>query len=138
MIKKFLLGLVLWSFVLSAAAGQDTLLPLAARTTTTSSTTQVRAVETAAHFILHVTAASGTGGLTFSINATDFLGNNYTLLTAASAVTTTGTSVYKIGRGIGQISGGATADLLPDLYYITVTAGDSSSYTYSVTVNRDP
>lgn len=117
-------------------AGQDTLLASAARTATTSTVNQYRTTENAAHIIIVVTAA-GTGTLTPSINAIDALGNSYILLTG-TAITTTGTNVLKIGRAIGQVANAATQDLLPDIYNFTVTKSDSSSWTYSLTINRDP
>lgn len=117
-------------------AGQDVLLASAARTATVATATQYRTTENAAHIIINVTAVT-TCSIVPTLSAIDALGISYTLLTGA-AITSTGTTVLKIGRGIGQITSAAAADLLPDQYYLTMTAGNSNSCTYSVTINRDP
>lgn len=114
----------------------DTLLASAARTAQTDSADFYNPNWQGAIFLLNVTVASGTGGLTLRIATTDPVsGAVFLLNTAPTAVIATGLTAYAIFPGI---SGGgltqATSGGLPDSYRIRVQVGDASSYTYSVAV----
>ena len=105
------------------------------RTATWTSPTYESKTEAGILVALDVTAASGTGGLTLRINAHDLAGSTVIPLnTAPTAVTAIGTTSYAL-YPFGAISGAvtqSTSGYLPRQFSITVTAGDSSSYTYSV------
>ena len=105
------------------------------RTATWTSPTYLSKTEAGILVVLDVTSASGTGGLTLRINAQDSAGSvSVPLNSAPTAVTATGTTSYAV-YPFGAISGAltqSTSGYLPREFSITVTHGDSSSYTYSV------
>lgn len=115
---------------------QGTLLPSASRTSTTVSATQTNYNHGGILLTLNVTAASGTGGLIVRIYTIDPVsGATISLNAAPTAVTANGTTTYLLYPGalntnttVTQIGGGA----LPRTFYVQVTHGDASSYTYSV------
>lgn len=105
------------------------------KTATWTSPTCKAETEAGILVVLDVTAASGTGGLTLRINAHDLAGSVAVPLNSApTAVTGTGTTsyvLYPFGAVAGSVTQ-ATSFYLPRQFSITVTHGDSSSYTYSV------
>ena len=133
--KKILLGLILGMLLSAQAiAGQSTVLPVAVRTATTTSTDIFRTVETGAHFILNVTVVPGVDTLTMKIQGKDFLGNYYDLL-VGTASAASGIVVLKVSPAIGALANGAATDGLPDIYRVIVTHSAGTSFTYSVTEN---
>lgn len=112
------------------------LLASAARTATTSSADQINYNGRGVMVFLNVTVASGSGGLTLTITWKDSISANYVALNAApTAVTATGQFLYVLYPGIGTAAGGVTQNTsqgLPRTWRATVTHGDASSYTYSV------
>lgn len=120
---------------LSAFAAQDTLLPLAARTATTTTDNVYKTTEKSAHVIINVTAVPGGDTITPKIQAMDNLGNYYDLL-VGKAIVATGITVLKIAQGGAVIANGAAADFMPDVYRVVVTVSAASSFTYSVTINK--
>jgi hypothetical protein len=86
--------------------------------------------------ILNVTTASGTGGLQVQIQTYDFIGAVYKAInTAPTAVTTTGQYVYMLYPGVDSTNSNNAqnvSQVLPQQFRVSVTHGDSSSYTYSV------
>lgn len=116
-----------------------TLLASAARTATTASAAQTNLSGSAATAILNVTVASGTGGLKLQFQEQDPVSGNWVSVnTAPAAITATGTFLYQIGAGVGAGSSpNSNASQFCTLalstpWRVQVTAGDSSSYTYSV------
>lgn len=137
MFRKLIAGAILLCPLISLQvfASQDILIPKAAYTTSQTSPVQVKTQEQVIHVIINVTSAPNSGTLTPTIFAQDALGNSYPLVIGA-AISTTGITVLKVGRGIGQITNQASADYVPDLYYVTVTASTANTATYGVTINR--
>lgn len=85
---------------------------------------------------LNVTAASGTGGLTLTVEGYDIASQSWFRMVAGSALITTGKRIYALGNGV---SAAAAADItaavaapVPESWRVTVTHGDASNYTYSV------
>lgn len=123
-----------------AAIDNGTLLPSAARTATVYSDTQrnlygARGVQ----IVLNVTAASGTGGLTLTIEQFDPASGVWFGITAAATAVTATTSTPKVytvyPNGTATASHNVTAltsTSISAIWRVKVTAGDSSSYTYSV------
>ncbi len=115
---------------------ERTLLASAARTATTSSADVTNFNGRGLQVLLNVTAASGTGGLTLTIQGKDPVSGNYYNLNAnPTAITATGLTVYEVYPGVGAAGGGVTqrtSASLPRTFRVTVTHGDASSYTYSV------
>ena len=105
------------------------------RTSTYTSPTFEADTEAGVLVSLNVTAASGTGGLQVRINSVDVAsGQVFALNAAPTAVTSTGLTVYSL-YPFGGVSGNitqSTSGYLPRKFSITVTHGDSSSYTYSL------
>ena len=87
---------------------------------------------------LNVTAASGTGGLTPQLLFKDPGSGNYdNVLGMGSAKTATGTFAYLIypSNSMTSDNGAAVNAILPRKFAIKISAGDSSSYTYSVSIS---
>jgi len=108
-----------------------------ARTATTNSGDQTNFNGRGVRIVLSVTAASGTGGLQVQIQGKDSIsGSYYQLNTTPAAVTATGTYVYDLyPAALDSAAGGITQKsqvLLPRTWRVNVVAGDSSSYTYSI------
>lgn len=86
--------------------------------------------------ILRVSAASGTGGLTVKIRATDLIsGEAVELLADAAPIIATGTFAFVLHPDRGAAAHGvriAVAGQIPRDWDVQVVHGDASSYTYSV------
>lgn len=115
-------------------AAQDVLLPSAVRTATNISGDIIRTTQKAVHIILVISAVPGTDTVTPKVQGKDALGNYYDVL-VGTAISTTGTTVLKLGLGGGVIASGAAADMIPDVYRVVLTHSAGSSFTYSVTQN---
>ncbi|MHB1701346.1 MAG: hypothetical protein ACYCSN_14640 [Acidobacteriaceae bacterium] len=108
---------------------QGTLLASAARTATTNSPTQTKYNGSAVVIFVNVTVVSGTGGITPKISSTDPVsGLSFDIWAASAAITTTGRNVYEV------FPAAVTANnlIVPRTWGFTMSASDSSSYTYSV------
>jgi len=87
---------------------------------------------------LNITAASGTGGLTPHLLMKDPASGNYDdAATLGSAKTAVGIYAYLIYPANGLISdnGAGVTAILPRTFAIKIVVGDSSSYTYSVSLS---
>lgn len=124
--------------VFVATNKEGTLLASAARTATATSATQKNFTARGVFIGIVVTAAT-TGGLTLRIRGLDPIsGDNYTL-GSYTQITTTGRYGFILypGAVTGALAGSGTVQtigtgFLPRQWYVDVTAGDSSSWTYSV------
>lgn len=118
---------------------QLTLSKSAARTTAQDFVPPNNLEATGVQVVLNVTVASGTGGLTISIEGQDPVSGAWFKLNAdPTAVTATGTYVYELVAGAGAASGGVTqrtGGVLPFNWRVHVAVGDASGYTYSVGAN---
>lgn len=116
--------------------GRRLLLASAARTATTSSPALRNRYHRGIHLVLDVTAASGTGGLTLKVQQVDRdTGKTVDLLVDGSAITATGTYGFQMALSEGAAGNGiraAASRALPTDWQVTVTHGDTSSYTYSL------
>jgi len=116
---------------------QGTLLASAARTNSIVSPQQTNYNARGVQITLNVTAASGTGGLTVIIRGYDPVASSqYTINALPTSITTTGVYVYEIYPGSSGAAASAiaqrTAGILPRTWSVTMSAGDASSYTYSI------
>jgi hypothetical protein len=87
---------------------------------------------------LNITAASGTGGLTPQLLFKDPGSGNYdNVLSMGSAKTGVGTYAYLVYPSNSMVSdnGAAVNSILPRKFAIKIGVGDSSSYTYSLSVS---
>ena len=119
---------------------QGQLLGSATRTATVSSDTQ-RVDETMnsdAQLVvfLNVSAASGTGGLTLTIEGLDPVSATWFRMLTGAGLITTGKRAYVLGPGSSATAAaditGAVPAPVPESWRVTVTHGDASNYTYSV------
>lgn len=132
MYKRILLCLSLSLFNFSTKAAQSLL--ISSGTTGTKCSADVyRTNELKAHFIIVVTGGSGT--LVPTIQGKDYV-NNYYVLLQGNTISGTGTTVLKIGLGLAVSPNNVTADYLPDVYRVCVTA--SGNLAYGVTLNMGP
>lgn len=107
------------------------LLASAARTATPTIADQFTEGAARCHVIVDVTAAAGTG-VTPKIQGKDAASGKYYDVLVGSVITTTGTSVLKVGPGLTASANAAASDFLPAVWRVVVTHSDSSSLTYSV------
>lgn len=136
LIKKLAIISVLAAAALcgNSHASMTTILPLAARTATTTSTDITKTTEVGAHFILNATVVPGVDTITMKVQGKDNLGNYYDLL-VGTASATTGIVVLKVSPSITPAANASANDMLPDIYRIIVTHSAGTSFTYSVTEN---
>ncbi|QQE80937.1 hypothetical protein [Alicyclobacillus sp. SO9] len=118
---------------------QGTLLASAARTSTTNSANVTNYNSRGVIVDLSVTNASGTGGLSVYVIGVDANGITYQISDSPTAVTASGVYAYEIYPGsTGSVPGGTqdlvkrTAGSIPRTFYVRVSHGDASSYTYSL------
>jgi hypothetical protein len=112
----------------------DTILALAARTATTTTSDIVKTTERAVTFLLNVTVVPGVETLTAKIQGKDNLGNYYDIV-VGTASAATGIVLLKAGLGIASVANVAIGDMLPDLYRVVITHSAAGSFTYSLTRN---
>lgn len=112
---------------------QIVILASAARTTTQTSADQLAEARHGLHLVVDVTSA-GTGSITPKIQGRDANGIYYDIL-VGSAITTTGTTVLKVGRGFTPSANAVATDGLPANWRVVVTANNANSMTYSVGAN---
>lgn len=118
---------------------QGTLLASAARTATATSPDQTNYNAKGVQVILAVSLASGTGGLSISIQGKDPVSNlYYTIASASTPITAIGQFGYEVypGSTTAGIAGNSitlrVSGLIPKTWRIICSAGDGTSYTYSV------
>lgn len=114
------------------------LLPSAARTSTTTSPTRLNPTNRAGHFILDVTAAPVSPSITVTIEAEDDLSSKFYPLLISNPITTVGTTVLKIGPGYVPVPGLTANDNLPLNIRAVVTHANADSITYSLNINLFP
>ena len=106
-----------------------------ARTTAQTSADQTGLYTTGINLVCNITAASGTGGLTFKLQGKDPLSGAYYDVGANLAIVTAGTVVVNVGEGIWNTTATTTSanvnQYMPYIWRIAVAVGDASSYTYS-------
>lgn len=112
------------------------LLASAARTVATTTAIQTDMLASAARFYLNITAASGTGGLTWQLLGYDPVSGVSAVLAAdTTAIIATGMYVFETGQFTQAAANNVrvhNATLLPWRWAINLAVGDASSYTYSL------
>lgn len=113
-----------------------TALSSAARTSNTLSSDITNFNHRGIVFFLNVTSASGTGGLQVGLQFKDVLSSTYrTVGGLPTAVIANGTTVIMYYPGVDAATTPSyyhQSILLPQVFRVSVTHGDASSYTYSV------
>lgn len=116
---------------------QKTLYASAARTATPTAVTVRTGRYRTAKLVLDITAGS-TLSITPKIEGVDSVsGKVFTLLTGAAA-TGVSTVVMTVGLGVTAASNVAANDALPDTIKVTVTHGNATSCTYTVSLHLIP
>jgi hypothetical protein len=118
---------------------QRVLLRSAARTATTATPQTEEYTMHGGRAYLAVSAASGTGGLTLQWRGYDKAsGNTAIIMLAPTAITGAGIYVYELLAGYSSaVEGDVKHSIsrgLPVQWDINIVHGDSSSYTYSLSV----
>lgn len=113
-------------------------LPSAARTSDTTSSVRLNPTNRAGHFIVNVTAVTGSAQITVQIEAEDDLSGVWYPLLISNPITTTGTTVLKIGPGYVPVPGLTAADNLPLNLRAFVDHLNADSITYSINANLFP
>ena len=107
----------------------------AARTTTATSDTFTNRSASRLHLVIDVTVTPGVDTVTPKIEGYDPIsGKYYTLLTGA-AISSTGTTILKIGPGLAASANVSAADFLPRAWRVVMTHSAATSFTYSVAAN---
>lgn len=108
----------------------------AARTVTTSSADLTLHDGKGITVTLDVTAQGGANTLTLTIDYKDSLSNKYINLLTSALVTAVSVNKYKVYPGLTASANLVVNDVVPRLYRVTVTVGDTVSATYSISVQR--
>lgn len=88
------------------------------------------------HVILDVSSLeAGSPSVTMNIQAHDPGSDSWYPLLIGLAVTTVGTNVYKVGRGLVGVANAAAADGLPRRWRVFVDHADAQDIEYSVGFN---
>jgi hypothetical protein len=117
------------------------LLGSAARTASTATSRQKDPSGQKLRLYLHVTTASGTGGLQPQVRAYDSTGAAVAITTGGTPVTAAGVYVYELALSVGAASGNvkeSVARVLPYEWDVQVVHGDGTSYTYSLDAEVAP
>lgn len=82
------------------------------------------------------TAETGSAEVTLSVVALDHLGGEFTVWTAAAAISATGKTSYAIGVGLDASAPGGFTDVenvpVPPTFKVKAAVADADSLTYSV------
>jgi len=117
------------------ANDNTTILVSQARTATENSRDILNRNAKGCHIILDVTSVTATPSIVVTIQGKDNLSGKYYTILSGSAVTGTGTTVYKIYPGITASANVSASDVLPGVWRVSVSHADTDSITYSVSAN---
>lgn len=117
-----------------AFAGMETLLSSGIRSASTNSSDIVKYKYRGAHIFAKISAASGTGTVTFRVQEKDIDGNYYDIVSSV-ATASTGTTVLKVYPGLTAAANTVANDVLGDIWRVAVFQSGVASHTYSVTAN---
>jgi hypothetical protein len=84
------------------------------------------------HVIIDVTAVTATPALTVRIQGKDPASGKYYDILVSTAIATAITTVLKVGPGLTAAANLVANDMIPAVWRVTVTHGDTDSATYSV------
>ena len=89
----------------------------------------------ALHLIIDVTAVASTPSVVPTIQGFDPTSGAYYDILVGNAITTTGTTVLKVGLSIAASANAAAQDLIPVQWRVKMTHADSDSITYTLAYN---
>lgn len=111
--------------------GDITILASEARTATVNGS-DCEGSASSAHIVIDVTAVTATPSVVFTIQGKDKVSGEYYTILASSAITTTGTTVLKVGAGLAASANSVANDVLPNIWRVIATHADADSIIYSV------
>jgi len=82
--------------------------------------------------VIDVTAIAATPSVVFTIQGYDPVSGKYFTILASAAITGTGTTVLRVYPGLTASPNVIANDVLPLVWRVIATHGDSDSITYSV------
>ena len=111
------------------------ILPSAARTAAQLSTAVgMERAESSAHIVIDVTAIVSSPILTPTIQGYDPTSDKWYNILVATPISAVGTTVLKVGPGLGAMVGATAADILPQQWRVSIAVANTNSATYSVGV----
>ena len=87
------------------------------------------------HVIIDVTAVTATPALTVKIQGKDPASGKWYDILVSTAIATVSTTVLKVGPALTAAANLVANDMIPSIWRVTVTHGDTDSATYSVGAN---
>lgn len=87
------------------------------------------------HVIIDVTAVTATPALTVKIQGKDPLSGKYYDILVSATIATVSTTVLKVGPGLPVTANLSANDMVPSIWRVIVTHGDTDSATYSIGAN---
>jgi hypothetical protein len=106
--------------------------PLAARTAATASPDIRNDSGTGLIVVIDVTAKGSAPSVTFTVQGKDPTSGKYYDILASSAISTVSTTVLKIHPQFTAVANSVAKDMLPAVWRVNVTVGNTDSLTYSV------
>ena len=87
------------------------------------------------HVIIDVTAVTATPALTVKIQGKDPASGKYYDILVSTAIATVSTMVLKVGPGFVVAANLVANDMIPSIWRVIATHGDTDSATYSIGAN---
>lgn len=114
---------------------EETVLASAARTASVNSADFTNYNNKGGHFIVDVSATAATPSIVMTIQGKDPVSGNYYDILVCTAITATGTNIFKVYPGIPGAANVRANDVLPRTWRVSIAAADADSITYSVGFN---
>lgn len=87
------------------------------------------------HIIIDVTAVTATPALTVRIQGKDPASGKYYDILVSTVIATVSTMIMKVGPGLTAAANLTANDMIPGIWRVTVTHGDTDEAVYSVGAN---
>lgn len=87
------------------------------------------------HVIVDVTAVTDTPALTVRIQGKDPASGKYYDILVSAVIATVTTTVLRVGPGLTAVANLVANDIVPSIWRVTVTHGDTDEAVYSVGAN---
>ena len=109
-----------------------TIFASAARTATVNGDDLKNDVGKGVHVVIDSTAVGVTPSTVFTIQGKDDVSGKYYTILASAAVTTVSTTVLRVYPGLTAAANTVASDVLPRIWRVIATHGNSVTHTYSV------
>lgn len=84
------------------------------------------------HLVIDVTSVTASPSVTFTVQGKDVISGKFYTLLASAAITGTGTTILRVYPGLTAAGNLVATDVLPRIFRVIATHGNSDSITYSV------